>query len=58
MYGGVDHFHVHIVHAAQDGTMGMAVGQAHLLEDVVAMVSRFGLSRSSFLGLIVRCITR
>ncbi|KAG9309999.1 scavenger mRNA decapping enzyme [Chiua virens] len=32
------HFHVHIVHAAQDGTMGMAVGQAHLLDDVISML--------------------
>ncbi|KAF8552583.1 scavenger mRNA decapping enzyme [Imleria badia] len=32
------HFHVHIVHASQDGMMGMAVGQAHLLEDVISML--------------------
>ena len=38
---GADHFHVHIVHAAQDGMMGMAVGQAHLLEDVISMVCWF-----------------
>ncbi|KAH0826910.1 HIT-like domain-containing protein [Lanmaoa asiatica] len=32
------HFHVHIVHASQDGMMGMAVGQAHLLEDIISML--------------------
>jgi len=31
-------FHVHIVHASQDGMMGMAVGQAHLLEDIISML--------------------
>lgn len=36
----VDHFHVHIVHASQDGMMGMTVGQAHLLEDIISMVCR------------------
>ncbi|KAG8217963.1 HIT-like domain-containing protein [Butyriboletus roseoflavus] len=35
------HFHVHIVHASQDGTMGMAVGQAHLLEDIISMNSSY-----------------
>ncbi|KAF8437910.1 scavenger mRNA decapping enzyme [Boletus edulis BED1] len=32
------HFHVHIVHASQNGMMGMAVGQAHLLEDIISML--------------------
>jgi len=35
-----DHFHVHIVNADYEGAgMGMAVGQAHLLEDVISLVS-------------------
>lgn len=35
-----DHFHVHIVNANYEGVgMGMAVGQAHLLEDVISLVS-------------------
>ncbi|EKD01614.1 hydrolase [Trichosporon asahii var. asahii CBS 8904] len=29
------HFHVHIVHVAHDMLAGMAVGQAHLLDDVI-----------------------
>lgn len=37
----LDHFHVHIVHASQDGMMGMAVGQAHLLEDIISLVRLF-----------------
>ncbi|THU97752.1 HIT-like protein [Dendrothele bispora CBS 962.96] len=33
------HFHVHIVNANYEGAgMGMAVGQAHLLEDVIALL--------------------
>lgn len=34
-----DHFHVHIVHVAHDMLAGMAVGQAHLLDDVINWVS-------------------
>ncbi|KAG5638862.1 hypothetical protein H0H81_009415 [Sphagnurus paluster] len=33
-----DHFHVHIVNANQAGMMGMSVGQAHLLDDVVSLL--------------------
>jgi m7GpppX diphosphatase len=34
-----DHFHLHIVNANQVGMMGMAVGQAHLLDDIISLVS-------------------
>lgn len=34
----VDHFHVHIVNANLQGSWGMAVGQAHLLDDVISLV--------------------
>lgn len=33
-----DHFHVHIVNTNYIGSMGMAVGQAHLLDDVISLV--------------------
>ncbi|KAF9225626.1 HIT-like protein [Gyrodon lividus] len=32
------HFHVHIVHASQAGMMGMTVGQAHSLDDIISML--------------------
>ncbi|KAJ7066655.1 scavenger mRNA decapping enzyme [Mycena amicta] len=32
------HFHVHIVHASYDGGLGMRVGQAHLLDDVISLL--------------------
>ena len=36
----IDHFHVHIVNANyQAGMMGMTVGQAHLLDDIISLVS-------------------
>ena len=36
----VDHFHVHIVNANYQGAMlGMSVGQAHLLDDIISLVS-------------------
>lgn len=35
-----DHFHVHIVNASYAGLMGMAVGQAHLLDDIISLVSQ------------------
>ena len=34
-----DHFHVHIVNANFVGIPGMSVGQAHLLEDLISLVS-------------------
>ena len=38
--GSVDHFHVHIVNANYQGAMlGMSVGQAHLLDDIISLVS-------------------
>lgn len=34
-----DHFHVHIVNANyQAGMIGMTVGQAHLLDDIISLV--------------------
>jgi m7GpppX diphosphatase len=35
---GIDQFHVHIVNANQSGLLGVTVGQAHLLDDVISMV--------------------
>ena len=36
----IDHFHVHIVNANyQAGMLGMTVGQAHLLDDIISLVS-------------------
>ncbi|KAG6884716.1 hypothetical protein C0992_005884 [Termitomyces sp. T32_za158] len=32
------HFHVHIVNANAAGMMGMAVGQAHLLDDIISLL--------------------
>ena len=38
--GLVDHFHVHIVNANYQGAMlGMSVGQAHLFDDIISLVS-------------------
>lgn len=34
-----DHFHVHIVHVTHEVMAGMAVGQAHMLDDVINWVS-------------------
>lgn len=34
-----DHFHVHVVNANYQGGMGMGIGQAHLLDDIIALVS-------------------
>ena len=34
----LDHFHVHIVNANYSGLSGMAVAQAHLLDDIIALV--------------------
>lgn len=33
-----DQFHVHIVHAEYQGLLGMSVGQAHLLDDIISLV--------------------
>ena len=33
-----DHFHVHIVNAEYQGLLGMTVGQAHLLDDIISLV--------------------
>ena len=35
----LDHFHVHIVQVNYIGFAGMNVGQAHLLNDIIALVS-------------------
>ncbi|KAF8074074.1 scavenger mRNA decapping enzyme [Lyophyllum atratum] len=32
------HFHIHIVNANQAGMMGMTVGQAHLLDDIISLL--------------------
>jgi len=32
------HFHVHIVNANYTGFMGMGVGQAHLLDDIISLL--------------------
>ena len=37
-YGSLDHFHVHIVNVNCDGLLGMSVGQAHLLDDLIMLV--------------------
>lgn len=38
-YYSTDHFHVHIVNANYVSLLGMTVGQAHLLEDIISLVS-------------------
>ena len=35
-----DHFHVHIVNVEYQGLLGMTVGQAHLLDDIISLVRR------------------
>jgi hypothetical protein len=40
-----DHFHVHIVNANHLGLMGMTVGQAHMLDDIISLVRAFYLRR-------------
>ena len=40
-----DHFHVHIVNANHLGLMGMTVGQAHMLDDIISLVRAFWLRR-------------
>jgi m7GpppX diphosphatase len=40
LYYFPDHFHVHIVHTGHLGLSGMAVGQAHLLDDIISLVRR------------------
>ena len=35
----IDHFHVHIVNIYHENTGGMSVGSAHLLEDIISLVS-------------------
>lgn len=42
-----DHFHVHITHIRHEVTAGMAVGQAHLLEDVINWVRDLVVSTDS-----------
>jgi len=36
-----DHFHVHIVNANHLGLMGMSVGQAYMLDDIISLVRSF-----------------
>jgi hypothetical protein len=33
-----DRFHVHIVNANHTGLVGMIVGQAHMLDDIISLV--------------------
>ncbi|KAJ7672698.1 HIT-like domain-containing protein, partial [Mycena rosella] len=40
------HFHVHIVNANYEAGMGMSVGQAHLLEDVISLLDEENLPDS------------
>lgn len=44
-----DHFHVHIVHAGLQMGMGMLVGQAHLVEDVISLVCQIHV----FVGVLI-----
>jgi m7GpppX diphosphatase len=37
-WGCSDHFHIHIVNANHSMGFGMAVGQAHLLDDIISLV--------------------
>jgi m7GpppX diphosphatase len=34
-----DHFHVHIVHVNHEGSAGLTVGQAHMLDSLITLVS-------------------
>lgn len=36
--GGVDHFHVHIVALENEGYVGLSIGKAHLLSDLISLV--------------------
>lgn len=35
----IDHFHVHVVHLQHEANAGMMAGQAHLLDDLITLVS-------------------
>ncbi len=49
------HFHVHIANASYEAPgFGMAVGQAHLLEDVISLVSIFLLFQFFFFEAYMR----
>jgi len=37
-HGSLDHFHVHIVNVNYNGLLGMSVGQAQLLDDIISLV--------------------
>lgn len=39
-----DHLHVHIISVEMEGFAGMNVGHAHLLDDVISLVSDAPLS--------------
>ena len=41
-----DHFHVHIVQVNYSGVAGMNVGQAHLLDAIIALVSTLKTEKS------------
>lgn len=42
----IDHFHIHVVHIEHEGLAGMTVGQAHLLDDLISLVSFVCLERA------------
>ncbi|KAJ7876804.1 scavenger mRNA decapping enzyme [Mycena leptocephala] len=48
------HFHVHIVNANYEAGMGMIVGQAHLLDDVIALLELDEENPSESLGIFER----
>ena len=47
-----DHFHIHIVNVNYHGLPGMSAGQAHLLDDIISLVSWSGPLCSTFLTLL------
>jgi hypothetical protein len=36
------HLHIHIVHTDLDATNGMSIGKAHLLDDVLTLLTHLG----------------
>ena len=50
-----DRFHVHVVNVNYTGLAGMSVGHAHLLEDIISLVSSL-LDSYNLNWLIVRAV--
>jgi m7GpppX diphosphatase len=42
-----DHFHVHVVNVNHTGLLGMTVGQAHMLDDIISLLELDEPSRPS-----------